>query len=87
MNTIEEARPMTVATRPTDARPFDRLRDDVRFLLDNLDERAQAIELSEDFLSSLTRDEWAALSAKAARNGVPLRVARAATRRGPRYRR
>jgi hypothetical protein len=50
------------------------IRADVQFVLDNLDERIQAVEFSESYAKGLTRDEWVAITAAAHRNGVPVRI-------------
>lgn len=47
---------------------------DVLLMLDDLDERVRVVELSADYASRLTTHEWVALTAKAEKNGVPVRI-------------
>ena len=42
-------------------------------MLDSLDERIQAFEMSEGYHASLTGAEWLALRETVTRNGIPLR--------------
>ena len=46
---------------------------DFQWMLDSLDERIQAFEMSEGYHASLTGAEWLALRETVTRNGIPLR--------------
>ena len=46
---------------------------DFQWMLDSLDERIQAFEISEGYYASLTGAEWLALRETVTRNSIPLR--------------
>ena len=64
-----------VTTRPRAATRSAGVSVEFQLMLDSLDERIQAFEISEAYYQSLTSAEWEALRGMVTRNGIPLRLA------------